>query len=228
MKLKLLAITTSIILGLAFVPNREFKYINKSQEDNSLTFSNDENREIYGTVTIERNWVVDPDDTKRVFQNLDDIFVVKAKVNSIEEDLFLEAEENYSNPHPFTPVNISVNDVLVGDGLEDLEKVYLVGGQVKISEVMKTMTEDAIKKLEYDKLPKEALDTYIDYTSNHDYDLSVGDEYVFILLKQRDDTYHILGNGYGVFKENSTKSTKGYQNVLTKNELVGADGNIIR
>lgn len=51
------------------------------------------------------------------------------------------------DPNPFTPVEIIAEETLDGETLNNLKTIYLRGGDVKISELMKTLDQESIKKM---------------------------------------------------------------------------------
>ena len=107
--------------------------------------------------------------------------------------------------------------------------IYMRGGKVTIADVMKTLDQDSIKKMEFDTLTKEELETkYISYESDYDYKLANGQEYALLVNKNSNNIYTIIANGYGIFKENSSSKTKSskraFINVLTQKELTDKNG----
>lgn len=214
-------------------PKKHMESVSIKNDDKNK--SNNKDKSVYGTISMNRNWVIDPTDTKRVLTELDNIVVVKAKVTSIEKPLFLNTKEIREVSYPVTPVNISIEEVLLGDNINNLDKIYLTGGRVTISEAMEVISEGDAEKLGYDKLPSNELNTtYVDYVSDYDYKLNPLDEYIFILAKQSNNTYEVLGNGYGIFTEDNSKSKVksdvsgqkiAYKNVLSQKELIIPDKN---
>lgn len=170
-------------------PKKHMESVSIKNDDKNK--SNNKDKSVYGTISMNRNWVIDPTDTKRVLTELDNI--------------------------------------------NNLDKIYLTGGRVTISEAMEVISEGDAEKLGYDKLPSNELNTtYVDYVSDYDYKLNPLDEYIFILAKQSNNTYEVLGNGYGIFTEDNSKSKVksdvsgqkiAYKNVLSQKELIIPDKN---
>lgn len=95
---------------------------------------------------------------------------------------------------------------------------------------MKEADQETIEKMELDKLTREQQDTmYISYETDHD--LKLDEEYVLIVAKESNNTYHIVANGYGIFKEDkeskSNNSESILKNVLTNTELTDESGKIL-
>jgi len=118
---------------------------------------------------------------------------------------------------PITPIKVQVLENISGDILPDETTVYMFGGKVSVLEAIKNLPQESIKKMGLDNIDKKNIDSsYISYTSDSDYNVEVGNEYIIILDKQSNDIYTIAANGYGVFKQNNKlKSGNNYNNVLT-------------
>ena len=64
---------------------------------------------------------------------------------------------------------------------------------------------------------------YISYTSDYDYELQIGEEYILIL--SNDTVSTIMASGYGIFIEDSNNQVQSlsteriFKNVLTGNNL---------
>jgi hypothetical protein len=137
--------------------------------------------------------------------------VIKIKVNSFGKPAFTFPNDITT---PYTPIDVTVEQVLYGKETIGAKTIYLAGGEVTISEVMATMDESSIDKRRYDTLTKEQQDNmYIDYKTFYDYALEIDKEYVVIL----GDSI-IVANGYGIFVEDDSNSNS-YKNVITGNKL---------
>jgi len=70
---------------------------------------------------------------------------------------------------------------------------------------------------------------YLSYKSEYDYNLKPGEEYLLIVAKNSNNVYTIVGNGYGIFKEDEgTTSEVKSKNVLTKKELTDRNGKVLK
>lgn len=125
----------------------------------------------------------------------------------------------FYNPDPFTPVKVEVLNTLSGKSLSKELTVYLDGGEIKISELVKSMDKESIAKMGLDELSKKEQESmYISYTSDSDYKLQAGTEYTMLLTKQADGIYTVRDNGYGIFNIDKAKQKLGkttLTNVLT-------------
>lgn len=75
----------------------------------------------------------------------------------------------------------------------------------------------------------------VSYKSEYDYNLKPDEEYVLIVAKNSNNVYTIVGNGYGVFKEDeettnakSISSEVILKNVLTKKDLTDRNGIVLK
>lgn len=86
------------------------------------------------------------------------------------------------------------------------------------------MNEVEIAKMGLDTLTEEEKNNmYISYTSDYDYELQIGEEYILIL--SNDTVSTIMASGYGIFIEDSNNQVQSlsteriFKNVLTGNNL---------
>lgn len=198
-------------------------------EDEVNTNNDTDNKDIYGTFETHGSWVKDPEEPKNLIEMADNHAIVKVKVKSIGNAIFFENTADFSDPNPYTPVEVVIEDILDGTIDNNVNTIYMRGGKVTIADVMKTLDQDSIKKMEFDTLTKEEQETkYISYESDYDYKLADGQEYALVVNKSSNNIYTIIANGYGVFKENSSSKTKSskraFINVLTQKELTDEDG----
>lgn len=233
------------LLGLIFVVilaiGTLFIYKNKGNKkesvanNNEIVSSNIDKKQIYGTFEGSSSWAVDPKDPKELLKTSKNGSVVKVKIESIEEAIFFEKTKDFSSLRPFTPIKVNFKNKLHGKNIKDIDTIYLRGGDVKISEMIKTIDSDSVEKMGLDKLTeKEKNDMYVSYTTDYDYKLKVGEEYTLILMELPNGAYVIDANGYGIFKEDNTslaksnstekKSKKKFKNVLTGRELIDENG----
>jgi hypothetical protein len=175
--------------------------------------------DIFGYMETSFSWEFDPTIITELTQKSSS--VVRLKVLSVGEGLFLESSEEFYNPYmPYTPVQIRIVDVLSGDELADEMTIYIQGGNVLISDIIEATPERA-NKMGLDSIGlSERTSKYIAYVSESDYRFQVGQEYVCILTKQSKEIYTVMASGYGVFKaEDNASSTRikssEFKNVLT-------------
>lgn len=196
--------------------------------DRSTVSTNDTNKkQIYGTYEIETSWVKDPKEPKNLLQVTKDNSIIKVKVKSIGDAVFLEKTTDFYDPNPFTPVEVIVEETLNGQDLNNIKTIYLKGGDVKVSDLMKTLDQGTIEKMGFDTLTKEQQETmYISYKSEYDYNLKPDEEYVLIVAKNSNNIYTVVANGYGIFKED--KESKKLKNTLTNKELTDKNGTVLK
>ena len=200
-----------------------------SKNDNNSTGNNNENekqfvesnpvdgKKIFATFSKSNSWTVEPT-VNNLVQESDSI--ARIKVLSKDEPLFFETLD----PFPLTPINVEVLEILSGDEISSPTKIYESGGTVSVEKIAKNFDEEKIKKMGIDTLSEEEKATnYIEYSSETQYPLNEGEEYLVILYKQPSNIYLIAAEGYGVFKTNDTINTlsksKIYNNVLTDEEF---------
>lgn len=214
---------------------------NKTMDSNNfdkkvVDTNNTDKRQLYGTFEIETSWVKDPSESKNLLQVTKDNAIIKVKVKSIGDAVFFNKVNGFYDPNPYTPVEVVIEKIVDGQILDNINTVYLRGGEVKIYDLMKTLDQSTIKKMEFDTLTKEQQETmYVSYKSEYDYSLKPGEDYVFIVAKNSNDAYTIVGNGYGVFKvDEETTNAKSIssevilKNVLTKKDLTDKNGTVLK
>ncbi|WP_142414067.1 hypothetical protein [Hathewaya massiliensis] len=246
--ISILCIITLIIGGTLVFVNRQKD--NKEVDENMSTKNSNtkntttknkvnakgtEKKQIHSTHKIETSWVKDPKEPKNLLEVTKDNSIVKVRVKSLGEPAFLEKTSDFSDPNPFTPVEVIVEQTLDGEALNNLKTIYLRGGDVKISELMKTLDQESIEKMGLDTLIEEKESMYISYKSDYDYNLKPNEEYILIVAKNSNNTHTVVGNGYGIFKEDkemkkdkSSPSEVALINVLTNKELTDKNGNVLK
>lgn len=191
-----------------------------SVEDNK----NENDKDIYGTVGIENSWYADPADPNNLITN--ESYVVKVEIISIGEAKMLPKTEHFDDSkQPYTPVEVEIIKTISGNELSGTVTVYLSGGDIKISDLIKSLDEALVKKMELNTLSQEEQNKkYISYKTTYDYKLKTGNQYVVILNKQADEIYAIVANGYGIFQADQAllkeKKQEIFKNVLTDKELI--------
>lgn len=216
--------------------NKAVAETNANTTQNTVSTNDTDNKLFYGTYETNANWVKDPTEPKNLLQMTKNNSVIKVKVKSIGEAVFLEKTTDFYDPIPCTPVEVIVEETLDGQPIDEIKTIYLSGGNVKVSDVMKSLDQGSIEKMGFDTLTKKQQETmYISYKSEYDYNLKPDEEYVLIVAKISNDAYIVVANGYGVFKEDkeltnaSSISSKGIlKNVITKKELTDKNGTVLK
>lgn len=207
----------SIVAVIIFNSN----VIKKANIDNGkevIASTND--KHIFGTFSMNTNWVKDPFNPENVIEMSSEYSIVKAKIVSIGEAKFLKM----SDPAPYTAVEVQIEEVIEGIGNKRLKTIYVEGGEIKVSEVLKTLNDAEKEKMELTNITvEEAENMYISYESEEDYNLELNQEYIFILSNKDNST--VTANGFGIFVEENTamvqsqNATRTFKNVLTGNKL---------
>lgn len=225
---KSMILLTIIVLSVICVTIYHHIAKDDFQEEKISTASketiNKEKSHIYGSIKNSYKWSKDVSNPEVIIKNNT---VVKAKIKSIKEAIMLEPKEGFYNPYtPYTPVEIEIINSISGDSLSGTITVYLNGGNIRISKIMKNLDNEECKKMGIDKLSEEEKNnSFLQYSNEFDYELQTNEEYVLVLTKEATDIYVISANGYGIFKENkSDAKTQGNTNkIILKNVLTGKE-----
>lgn|SRR5574344_338352 len=189
----------------------EEKYENNPIEpensDKTSNTSNLKNKVIYN-IHSENSWILDPAKQENLLKGNN--FFIKIKVISSEKSLYLSENRMLGS---VTPYRVEILDDNNLNGLTGKQVIYVSGGEVPLKEFMNRSDKDTISKLGLDTLSLEELDKlYISYTTDYDYDLIVGEEYIVIVgYSDTENAYFIPCQGYGIFKKDGV----GYRNVIT-------------
>lgn len=186
----------------------------KSEEKNNPPNLN--SKEIYGTFERENSWAFDPSKPENLYTE-GVTSVVQLKVLSIGEAEILPKKEKFDTQDPFTPIEVEIVDTISGIPLSGKKTIYINGGDIKISKLIKSISTETSDKMGLTNLSQKEKDTkYISYTSIDDYKMKTGKEYTVILVNQADDIYTVMGSGYGIYDVEKDKSgKKAFKNVLT-------------
>lgn len=190
---------------------------NESTHDNSDAISNDigtlTEKNIIGEMTAEYSWASDPSVQENLLK--DGAFAAKIKAINTSDAIFLDKDYLLG---PVTPIEVELVEVYGDVGTVEFDTIYNSGGAVSVSEIMKYVDSDTATKLEFDKIEESKKgSSYINYTSEYDYDLIPGGEYIVILNKSpENEQYHISCCGYGIFqKDVGMSGEENYINVIT-------------
>jgi hypothetical protein len=220
-KFIILGITIAVsIIAIIIILNLSSNVQNAKIEQQEIASSNISEKQIYGTFKTDASWVKDPTIVDNIIDMAKDSSIIKVKILSLGESNFLDL----TSPVPHTAIQVEVEEVLEGTFSKGTKTIYIEGGNVKVSNVIKTMNEVEIAKMGLDTLTEEEKNNmYISYTSDYDYELQIGEEYILIL--SNDTVSTIMASGYGIFIEDSNNQVQSlsteriFKNVLTGNNL---------
>ena len=216
-------ITAVTISGIVLINNRE----NKIAQGNNTQIIQSEisQKKIYDTIMSEASYSLDPTIPSNLLKGVNR-HIVKVKVKNIEEAEFLPTTRYYNNPYaPCTPIEIEVISNLYGDDITPNDnKIYISGGDIRISNLEKSLDETDIERLGINNLSNdEKMNEYMRYSSEYSYDFEVGKEYVLILGDIGDGFYKIVDDGCGIFVETSSNARSininNLKNVVTNVEI---------
>ena len=167
-------------------------------------------KNIFGTFEMSANWAKDPLVPENIIEMSKNCAVIKAKIISVGEAKFL----NEKDPSPYTPVEVEIEEILDGTLEKGNKTIYVEGGEIKVSEVLKTLNEAEKEKMGLNKISEdEANNMFIIYETEEDYKMELGNEYILVLSNK--DNSIVMANGYGIFVEEDGSII----NVLTGNKL---------
>lgn len=184
--------------------------ITKEHDKNSITSINTiENNDILYDVHWENSWILDPAQQDNLLT--DGNFYIKIKVLSSNPSMYLSENRLYGVA---TPYNVEILDNYNHSELSEEQTIYLYGGKVKVKDFVLRSDKDTISKLGFDKLSLDRQEnSYISYSTNCDYDLVIGEEYIVIVgFSEAENAYFVPCQGYGVYKKNGKND---YKNVIT-------------
>jgi len=163
----------------------------------------------------ENSWAIDPNIPTNLISN--NSIVAKIKIISKSKSIFLPKSEKFYTFYPYTPINIEVKEILyVEEDFIDENIIYIRGGEVTYAQEIEALPETSTKKRGIWNLTLEEQNTLTtNYTTEYDYNMTDGEEYVCIIDKQVEDIYIVSANGYGIFKIQGDD----FINVLTGNVL---------
>ncbi len=206
MKKKTIILTILIIILL--IVSSIFIYniiINNSKNNENINIgeqqNNEEKNDILFSQTIEATYSKDP----KIPENLLDVVdthILKIKVSEILEAKILPKMENYYNPYqPCTPIKVELIENLYGEDIvlkDDI--IYMQGGKIRISELIKHLDDVDIERMGLNTLTKEEKENkFIKYSTEYSTDIQEGKEYVVIIGKMDNGVYTIVDEGCGIF-----------------------------
>ncbi|WP_417897711.1 hypothetical protein ABN702_15645 [Bacillus haimaensis] len=181
---------------------------------------------IYSVSQSENLWAWNPREPRIILMNVEGASVVHLKVQSIGEAEILPKYENFYTYMPYTPLEVEIGETVYGSALFGKKKIYIQGGDIRISNLLNSWVGneyEGLEKMGLTKLSKEEQETkFISYTSEYDYKMEPGKEYAVILAKQpaEDEIYTVIERGYGIFEiEETEQGEKIYRNVITGKTL---------
>lgn len=202
-----------------------FKPIENNDGEKIATTANND-KEIITISEVHFSWDKDPNEIDNIIDN--NSYIIKVRINKIQEAVLLEEKNGVQHNIPLKPINATVIESIYGNINNTEVNFYAPGGEIRISEIIKTMNEAQIEKIGYDKLSEEKKkNSYISYYSESDYDMKENEEYIIILNKSRDGNYYLSCNGYGIFKESQSDVNAQTNNniIRLKNCLTGKEVN---
>lgn len=190
------------------------------------TITNNDEKKIITTSEVQFSWDKDPNEINNIIDN--NSYIIKVKINKVKEAVILDEKNGVKHNIPLKPINATVIENIHGN-IENTEvNFYAPGGEIRVSEIIKTMNEAQIEKMGYDKLTeREKNNSYISYYSESDFDMKENEEYIIILNKSKDDNYYLSCNGYSIFKESQSDINAQSNNntIKLKNCLTGKEVN---
>lgn len=216
----LITVVISIIVLLNILNTNKIE--ETSQLSESISNQNEtETNKVIVSSEIHFSWDKDPSQIENLIN--ENSYIVKIKIKNIGNAVMLDNEYGIDHTLPLTPINATIIEKISGDEIDENIEFYVLGGDIKISEKMKYMTEAEVEKMEFNKLSEdEKENSYINYSSESDYSMNTDEEYIVVLNKTIENKYYLSGNGYGIFKETENNginamSNKGisFTNVLT-------------
>ena len=126
---------TISLIALIFFSSNVIKNANISSEKEVVATTNEKN--IFGTFEMSANWAKDPLVPENIIEMSKNCAVIKAKIISVGEAKFL----NEKDPSPYTPVEVEIEEILDGTLEKGNKTIYVEGGEIRVSEVLKTLNE---------------------------------------------------------------------------------------
>jgi len=185
------------------------KNTNSIQKDNTV-----KSNLIYKNINCgEASWKADPSISSNLIDK--NTSIVKVKILSIGEAEILPKQDKFYDPYrAYTPIKMKVIENMNENKLPEEITAYLTGGKIKISSLEKSISSEQAENLGISTLSKNEKEKFIQYSTEYDYDIENGNEYIIIIKKVNDNLYRISENGYDIFDINTQR------NVLTNNLLV--------
>lgn len=191
--------------------------VNQNAKNEHKVTLNESGKIIYNKFGKLVDWAKDPTVPDNLINK--DSSVVKLKVISIGDAMFLPENKTFYTDRPFTPIEVEIFNTLSGIQLSGKVTIYVEGGDIKISELIKKISKGDADKEGLSALSEEDKNTkYASFTTDYDYKMEIGNEYVVILARQSNGAYTVMANGYGIFeKEPLDKSVNDeiHKNVIT-------------
>lgn len=191
--------------------------------DNTSSNVSVKEKKILANYEVNFSWDKDPSEMKNLIT--ENSYIVKVKINNIEDAIMLGNDAGIEHDLPLTPIKANVIKTISGNQIDNDIEFYALGGSIKISEKIKNMPEAQIQKMGFDKLSaNDKENSYINYSTEYDYNMNIGDEYILVLNKATDNRYYLSCCGFGVFtedKENDTMLARLDNTMTIKNVLTG-------
>lgn len=91
--------------------------------ENKANTNNVDEKQIYGTFEKEFSWVSDPKEPKNLLA-LGENSIVKVRVTSIGDAIFLDKTSNFYDPEPVTPIEVTVEETLNGKNRRYKDSIF--------------------------------------------------------------------------------------------------------
>ena len=164
------------------------------------------------------NWTFDIANPKVLAENADCVLKVRI-TDANKEAEFLQDSKGAYSPVPGTKLQATVLKILHGNETNREITIYNPGGKVLIKNVIAFYPfTHQIENMGLNALSDEIKNTnYISFKNTSHFYIKPNEEYVFVLKQDDRGNYHILGGGYGVFRQEPViaSTLQDYKNVLT-------------
>ena len=141
----------------------------------------------------------------------DDSIVIEATIGDI-----LESEISPEIGIPVTPMNIVSYNVIQGNLVDKIDKIYYGGGIISVDKYINACPQQA-SKMNLDTMSNEEKTTkYMRFDMDSKYDYTPGATYVLVIKNNLDGRYFIDCNAYGTF---TIESDTFANNDIDKNTL---------
>ena len=110
---------------------------------------------------------------------------------------------------------------IYGDEIKPIDnKIYISGGDIKLSDLAKTLDDIDINRLGLNRLTQEEKENqYMRYETEFSYNVEKDKEYIIVVAQIGDGLYKIVDEGCGIFVEDNSNSRISTSNILLKNVI---------
>ncbi len=220
--LSVVAVTTIAVTAITFAnrPPQIAKLESPTQQIESVA----NNKKIFDEIRSEASYSEDPTIPSNLLKGINR-HIVKIRVDNIGDAEFLPTTQYYNNPYnPCTPITIQITDNLYGDPIQPINnKIYISGGDIKISKLEESLDETDIERLGIDTLTEsEKNEEYMRYSSEYSYTMETGKEYIVVVCDIGNGMYKIVDEGCGIFAV-TNPTTRSVNGIVLKNVLTSVE-----